>query len=658
MLRSRYDNEVNFICGGDFNHLNITSILDSYGALNQLVSIPTRNNSKLEIILSDLHSLYHPPTTLPPLQVDENKNGKDSDHNIVVMAPLSNQKYAIVRNKKTIKTRPLPISNFAKFEKQLQSQSWTELLQSNDVDGKVESFHKFIRNILEENFPEKLVRISTLDNKWMSPQLKQLHRRVQREFFKNRHSKKWKKLKKTFKKLKKKTIRKFYSNFVDELKSSDPGKWWKLAKKIGANDNNSGGDIKVDSLDGLTNTQAAEHIASHFSSIANEYLPIDVTQLPSYLPAPAPPQVSEYAVYQKMQKLKNTRSTLPLDLPNKLRREFSVELAEPLTIIINESLKQQVFPTLWKFEWVTPVPKVTHPKVIKDLRKISSTSDFSKVFESFLKDWIMEDISSKIDIGQFGGQKGIGIEHLVVCLIDRILQLLDKHPDRSAVIAACLDWAAAFDRQDPTLAIKNFINMGVRPSLIPLLVSYLKDRKMKVKFNGEDSAVHTLNGGSPQGTLLGQIEYIVNSNDNADSVNPEDRYKYIDDLSVLHLVIMTDLLTNYDFLSHLPSDIAVDKPFLPLAAFGTQNTLDNIAEKHDAIQPYKIKLYCIFKKQRRILYKAFIRRCNTGQSIRDQSVGPLVDRGFEVGEKYQRDMHKSIFKSLPNHQAKICWCES
>ena len=41
---------------------------------------------------------------------------------------------------------------------------------------------------------------------------------------------------------------------------------------------------------------------------------------------------------------------------------------------------------------------------------------------------------------------------------------------------------------------------------------------------------------------------------------------------------MTDLLTNYDFLSHVPSDIAVDKPFLPPPAFGTQNTLDNIAE--------------------------------------------------------------------------------
>ena len=73
---------------------------------------------------------------------------------------------------------------------------------------------------------------------------------------------------------------------------------------------------------------------------------------------------------------------------------------------------------------------------------------------------------------------------MIIRLLDRILKLLDKHPDRSAVVATCLDWAAAFDRQDPTIAVKKFIELGVRPSLIPPLISYLSNRSMKVKFNG------------------------------------------------------------------------------------------------------------------------------------------------------------------------------
>ena len=85
---------------------------------------------------------------------------------------------------------------------------------------------------------------------------------------------------------------------------------------------------------------------------------------------------------------------------------------------------------------VTPAPKITNPVEISDLRKISCTSDYSKVFEGYLKDWIMEDVCQNLDIGQFGGQAGLGTEHMIVCYLDRILQQLDKYSDKSAAIIA------------------------------------------------------------------------------------------------------------------------------------------------------------------------------------------------------------------------------
>ena len=235
--------------------------------------------------------------------------------------------------------------------------------------------------------------------------------------------------------------------------------------------------------------------------------------------------IDEYEVYTRIIRLKKSKTTLPIDIPAKLRQECAPHLAAPLTTIYNQSLSQGIYPDRWKFEWVTPAPKISEPETISDLRKIACTSDYSKLFEGFLKDWILEDISCNIDIGQFGGQPGIGTEHMLVCFVDRILKLLDTHQDRSAVIASCLDWSAAFDRQDPTIAIQKFIQLGVRASLIPLLVSYLSDRKMQVKFNGEVSRILTLIGGGPQGTLTGGLEYLVQSNDNATTLDSEDRYK-------------------------------------------------------------------------------------------------------------------------------------
>ena len=576
-LRSLHDNEVSFLIGGDLNKLKIEPILDSYGALKQLISVPTRKSATLENIITDLCNIYHPPTTLPPLQVDEGKKGADSDHQVIVFAPMSNLNYLKPRCKKTVTTRPLPQSGINDFGKYITLHNWNEVYQVSEIDLKVQNFHTTLRTKLEQFFPEKIVKISTLDKKWMNPSLKALHRQVQREFFKNRQSSKWKKLKAKFKRGKRKAVKSFYSKFVNELKVSDPGKWYQMAKRVGAVDQMNGQNTIVEELVGLSNQQSADTIAQHFAAVSNEYLPLNPNYLPSYLPAEKPPQVDEYSVYGKINKLKNTRSTFNIDIPNKLRKEFAAELSAPLTDIINSCLVKQHYPLIWKREIITPAPKITHPKVIKDLRKISSTSDYSKVFEGFIKDWVLEDISDNIDIGQFGGQAGSGTEHMMVCLVDRILSLLDSKTDSAAVIAAMIDWSNAFDRQDPTLAIKKFIKLGVRASLIPLLTSYLQDRKMRVKYNGDLSEEHCLIGGGPQGTLLGLIEYLVQSNDAADCVSEEDRYKYIDDLTILEILSLSGALIEFDCHQTVPSDIGTDQLYLPPDSCATQGNLDKIA---------------------------------------------------------------------------------
>ena len=156
-------------------------------------------------------------------------------------------------------------------------------------------------------------------------------------------------------------------------------------------------------------------------------------------------------------------------------------------------------------------------KTLNDVRKIASTSDYPKIFEKFLIEWIHEDIRQSLNINQFAGKKGVGTEHMIVCMVDRVKNLLDK-PGMRAVVAASTDWAAAFSRTDPTLSIKKMIKMGIRESLIPILIQFLSDRQMTVNFNSKTSKMHTLIGGGPQGSQNGQNTYICASNDNADHV--------------------------------------------------------------------------------------------------------------------------------------------
>ena len=284
ILRAKYDNEINFCIGGDLNHLPIADILECYGGLKQIVSVCTRMSATLSVVLTDLHSFFHPPTTLPPLQVDEDKKGEDSDHNIVVLAPKSNAQYKINRVKKTIRTRPIPESQLINFEKDLANFPWSDVFEGKNPNEQTRIFHNFLRSQLDQYFPEKTTQISNLDRKWFSPALKQIHRKLQREFYSNRKSPKYKRLKCKFKHMKRKAVKSYYSDFVLELKQSDPAKWYKMAKKIGAVDQMTGGDTQVECLTGYDNYQSAQIIANHFAHISNEYEPVDNAQLPCYLP--------------------------------------------------------------------------------------------------------------------------------------------------------------------------------------------------------------------------------------------------------------------------------------------------------------------------------------------------------------------------------------
>ena len=59
-LRAQFNNDISFLAGGDFNRVDISDILDSYGAMHQILSLPTRKSATLEVILTDLHTQYHP----------------------------------------------------------------------------------------------------------------------------------------------------------------------------------------------------------------------------------------------------------------------------------------------------------------------------------------------------------------------------------------------------------------------------------------------------------------------------------------------------------------------------------------------------------------------------------------------------------------------
>ena len=70
-------------------------------------------------------------------------------------------------------------------------------------------------------------------------------------------------------------------------------------------------------------------------------------------------------------------------------------------------------------------------------------------------------------------------------------------------MAALVDFSKAFNRQDHSILITKLSDMGVPSWLLKIVISFLTNRKMIVRYKGKVSSMKDLPGGGPQGALLG-----------------------------------------------------------------------------------------------------------------------------------------------------------
>ena len=153
----------------------------------------------------------------------------------------------------------------------------------------------------------------------------------------------------------------------------------------------------------------------------------------------------------------------------------------------------------------------------------------------------------------------------LLTMLHRVLTALDTNSTKESfvVIANMIDWNSAFPRQCTRLGIESFIKSCVRSSLNPLLENYFQDRKMSLSWHGCSSVPRSINGGGPAGATLGILEYLAQSNNKADCVSTEDRFKFIDDLSILEIVNLLAVgLSSFDIKSKVPSDILENNKFI------------------------------------------------------------------------------------------------
>lgn len=193
------------------------------------------------------------------------------------------------------------------------------------------------------------------------------------------------------------------------------------------------------------------------------------------------------------------------DIFPELITEHAHDLSNIIAHVLNAAYVEECWPSIWKLEIVTLIPKKSKPQALNELRNISCTPLLSKVMENFVLDRLKTEVYQRDN--HFGGLSGCGTSQYLIEAWDFIHEALDN--ERSAVNLISIDFAKAFNSMSHQACIKALESSSATTHMTRLVGSFLMNRQMQFRAGNAVSSKRQLRGGSPQGTLQGNFMFVM-----------------------------------------------------------------------------------------------------------------------------------------------------
>ena len=130
---------------------------------------------------------------------------------------------------------------------------------------------------------------------------------------------------------------------------------------------------------------------------------------------------------------------------------------------------------------------------------------------------------------QFGFRKMMSTGHSLIEITEEIKESIDNGRFGCGIF---IDLKKAFDTVNHRILLTKLEHYGVRGSLLKWFESYLTDRRQYVFYNGVSSEMEKITCGVPQGSILGNLIFLIYVNDLPNNLTKLKFYLFADDTNI------------------------------------------------------------------------------------------------------------------------------
>ena len=487
--------------GGDFNKAKIEEASNEFPDLTIVNSPPTRGDAKLDLMATNFESDIEAVSLYSPLHTED---GKTSDHGVlIVKASLCQSDRFTTRR---IQVRPRTKRGEDIFRSLISSNDWDGTFAGlESVDEMVEALKEKTDEWMQAAFPERTLKLKSTDLPWITFEIKKAIKDRKKIFSKTtKRTAEWREAKKETDNMIKESKKNYYKKMKEmALEKRSTSVYYRAVSKLKDKEKSPAFDIRSMFPD-LTDKAISEQVAEYFNRITEDFVAIDDGDEARF-PGEERITVTAEDVEKRLRECKKPKSMVACDVFPDLIDKYASKWSVPLSIIYNKCFQTCKWPLLWKSETVIVIPKSESPESLNDLRNLSCTPLFSKVMEFFVLERLKEE--TKLKANQFGGRKGSGCEHYIIKLLTDIHEALDQKDTACNVLA--VDFKKAFNTMDHGACLRQLEDHGASQYLISMIRTFLSNRVMRAKIGATLSDQLKIKGGSPQGTLLGNLLFTL-----------------------------------------------------------------------------------------------------------------------------------------------------